>query len=160
MGDITREELNAFTAAHEKSAVALEKVANQLELIVSNQNKMLSKLENGISAVIIKGINEHCDDKFADTLEAVKRIEDFSTKTTEKVPTIVQEIISNSTLNKTVERVQYIVGACAVAIIVATVIIRGLDTRAIVNKDNQEMVQIINKINLIEKQLGIIDNTK
>ena len=151
MSEITREELNAMTQAYEKSATALEKIANQLEQIALKTDKLCDKLDNGMSDAIIAGVTTNYNQVHKETIDTLARIENFSIKTVDTVPVIVKEIINNSSISKNMEHIKWFVGIVGIVIIISTVIIRGLDTRLIMNKDIATLSSMENKIDINSK---------
>ena len=131
MSDISREELAAFTKAHSKSAVALDKITQTLEGIAIKQDKALDRIEHEVSDSIIEGVNNHYSSTHKDTISSLSRIEenqktmkDSLTGALEKIPSTIDEKIKNSSISKDIEHVKWLVGIVGFVIIICTVIIR------------------------------------
>jgi hypothetical protein len=155
MSEITREELNAFTSAHEKSAAALEKIAGQLEQIVGKIDKVTDKLDNGITNVIIEGVTKNYNQVHKETIDSLNRIEENGVIVVEKVPEKIKEIISNSEISKDIQHVKWFIGAVGLITIVALVIIRGMDSHILLKNENERLTQIERKIDAYLKPIEI-----
>jgi hypothetical protein len=123
MSEISKEELNAFTEAHIKSSVALEKIAERLENILNSQEVIVAKMTNGMPDTIIKGVVDNYNNTHKETVKSLERIEAKLSQT----PVDVIEKVSNSSIAKDIEHVKWFVGIVGVVVIVALVILRGLE---------------------------------
>jgi hypothetical protein len=123
MSEISKEELNAFTEAHIKSSVALEKIAERLESILNSQEVIVAKMTNGMPDTIIKGVVDNYNNTHKETVKSLERIEAKLSQT----PVDVIEKVSNSSIAKDIEHVKWFVGIVGVVVIVAIVILRGLE---------------------------------
>lgn len=155
--DITREELNAFTSAHEKSASALEKIACQLELITDKTDTLVAKLENGLPQTIVDAIISNYNVTQKETHETLKRIEDFSTKNIEKIPETVNSIITNSDIAQDIKHVKWFVTIVGLLSICVSLVVRAVDTKMTHNADATNLSiaerQIISHITALENEI-------
>jgi archaellum component FlaC len=147
MGEISKEELNAFTMSHEKTATVLEKIAGQLEQITSKQDKMISKLENGLSTTIIEGVTKNYNQTHRETIESLNRAEkaiEFNKELlTDKIPTVVKDTISNSSIAKDVEHTKWLVSSVGIVVVIVSIILKmmGTSTTNSESKILQHMLQ-------------------
>jgi Na+/phosphate symporter len=158
--EITKDELNAFTAAHEKTATVLEKIAGQLEQIVTKIDKVADKLDNGITDVIIDGVTKNYNQVHKETIDSLNRIENATVIVVEKVPEKVKEIISNSEISKDIQHVKWFVGIVGIVTIIALVIIRGMDSHMVVSAERAQLSELSQKLDahmLEVKQSGILN---
>jgi len=142
MSEITKEELLAFTDAHAKSAIALEAIANRLTDLTAKQDKMIDKITNGLANHIIDGVTANYNQTHKETIKA---LETLNAKC-EILPTKLIEKVNNSTMAKNIERAAWFIGIVGLAIIVATVVLRGLDDRSITNTLMKNMNQQIEQL--------------
>ena len=146
MSEITREELTAFTSSHEKVAVVLEKIANQLETIALKQDKLVDKFDNGVVKEIIQGVTNNYNTVHKETIDHLSRMESAIANNNvifvEKIPQEITEKLNNSEIAKDIAKVKWFIGIVGLVIIVATVILRGLDDR-LVTKQNSENTQVL-----------------
>jgi len=124
MADISREELVAFTEAHSKSAVALEKITEALEGLTKNQDKLLDKMTNGMSDSIIGGVVANYENTHKETIESLNRLEASMKDCSIRLPALVDERIKNSTMSRDVEHTKWLVGIVGLVIIICVVIMR------------------------------------
>jgi hypothetical protein len=130
MADISREELAAFTEAHTKSAVAMEKITDALENLTKNQDKLLDKMTNGMSDSIIGGVTANYDSTQKSTVECLERIESAITS----IPSMIDDKIENSSISRDAEHTKWLVGIIGFVIIVCVVIMR------VIGNDNTSKV--------------------
>jgi hypothetical protein len=126
MSDISREELAAFSEAHSKSAVALEKVSQTMAIIIENQEKIKDKLRESVSEHSIDDIKANQDKMCDDIKECILQISDNQKKLSEsfdnKFPAILSEKITTSTMARDIEHTKWLVGIIGLAIIIVTVL--------------------------------------
>lgn len=133
-GEISKEALDAFTAATIKSATELEKIVSSLQMVVEKQDKIVDRVFNGMTHEIIDGITKNYDNTHKETLstlEELKRaVETNKMILTEKVPVQIAEKLSVSDIATDMKHTKWIVGIATIVIIVVTVIFRimGYDT--------------------------------
>jgi hypothetical protein len=132
---LTRDELYAFTEAHKEQALALAKVCDNLTTISTKLDKLVEKLDNGIKKEIMESIvgvgDEHT------TLNLIKK--------------------DTADNKRNIEYAKWFVGIIALVIIIVNVVVRGIDTRMIVNKQEASTVATMQK--LLEdhlKQFGTV----
>jgi len=147
MGDISREELNAFTSSHEKVAGVLEKIAGQLERITLSQEKLLDKMSNGITKDIIEGVTHNYNTIHKETIVSLEKIQKFNDNT----PTLIDDKITNSQIAKDIQHVKWFVGIIGTVIVVALVVIRGLDMRHYFSLQKEDIRQIVTEVDSIRK---------
>jgi len=159
MSDISREELNAFTIANEKTSIVLEKIANQLEQIVIKEDKVMAKLENGIANVIISGVTRNYNDVHKETIDSLERVEtmvkDNKILLTNNLPLEISEKLSNSSIAKDIEHTKWFLAIAGIVIIVAVVIIRVLDNRSLSGKLSAETASLQHLLTLHMKEMEI-----
>jgi hypothetical protein len=139
MSEISREELSAFAEAHAKSAVALERVTDALEVITQKQDKIIDKMTNGVSEAIINGVTNNYDNTHKETVASLNRIEgmqkDILEAINSKVPTSLDEKLKNSTIARDIEHTKWFVAIVGIVVIIAMVILRllgvGLESKNI-----------------------------
>ena len=141
MSEITKEELAAFTDAHSRSAIALERITDRLEDIALKQDKIIDKLTNGVTHNIIEGVTTNYNATHKETIASLDRIE--ASNKPEAVKTMLKETIDNSSMAKDVGYAKWFIGIVGLVVIVALVIIRGIDTRIVVNKDLRSEIKKI-----------------
>jgi hypothetical protein len=139
MDVISKEELKAFTEAHEKTATVLEKIAGQLESITVTQNKLVDSLTNGIADKIIEGVTKNYNSVHKETIESLKRLEECS----KEVPVKIKESFDNTSMAKDISFTKWFVGIVGAVVIVATIILRGIDNRSIMNKENIQIIKTL-----------------
>ena len=144
MSDISREELISFTEAHSKSAIALEKITEALESITEKQDKIIDRMTNGVTDTIVKGVVENYNAVHKETISSLDRIEEgqvtIKTILDNKVPEIVQNTLGNSSIARDIQHVKWFVAIFGLIIMVATIVVRGLDNRSIVSQHDQTMM--------------------
>jgi hypothetical protein len=143
MADISREELIAFTVSHEKVAVVLDKIATQLELIATKQDKLIEKLQNGITETIINGVVRDYNITHKETIECLQRIELANKDMKDKFPIEVATQINNSSVAKDVGYAKWFILIVGLIVIVASVILRGIDNKIITKQEtsNSQVIQ-------------------
>ena len=128
MSEVSKEELIAFTEAHSKSAVALERITETLENITQKQDKIIDKMSNGLSEVIIRGIVDNYASIHKETVADLIRIEcnqkDIKEAILSKIPEVVSEKLTNSGIAKDLGYIKWFIGIVGMVIIVATVILK------------------------------------
>ena len=130
MSDISREELVAFTEAHSKSAIALEKITESLEHIAKSQEKILEKVANGLANAIIIGVTENYNNVHKETITSLGRIESTMIDCSSKMAGVVEDKVENSAMSKDVEHTKWLVGIIGIVIIVCVVIMRVIGTES------------------------------
>jgi hypothetical protein len=147
MADITREELNAFTSAHEKTATVLEKIAGQLEQITTKTDKLIEKLDNGLVTSVIDGVTHNYNAVHKETIDCLSRvekaIENNRSILADKVPDELAEKLANSSIAKDIDKAKWFIGIVGIVVVIAIVIIRGIDTRFILTKDTSTLQQLL-----------------
>lgn len=146
MEGISKEELNAFTQAHEKTATVLEKIAGQLEQIVIKQDKLVDKLDNGFSEIIIEGVTKNYNNVHKETIVSLTRLEEGVEINrgilTDKIPVVVASTINNSSIAKDVEHTKWFVAIATLVIIIVSVFFRIINTNTN-NKENQVLIHLL-----------------
>lgn len=127
MAEITREELQAFTEAHTKSSVALEKIAEKLTDITTKQDKLIDKLTNGITTSIITGVTDNYNTVHKETIMSLSRIETGQKDIRENMPNVVEEKIKNSNMARDIEHTKWFVAIVGIVVVVAMVILRSIE---------------------------------
>lgn len=151
MSEISREQLEAFTEATIKSATELEKIVSALHIVVEKQDKIVDRIFNGMVEEIVIGVTNNYNHTHKETIDSLKRIEDCNAKNVEKIPAVINEIITNSDIAKDIQHVKWFVTIVGIVIIVATVILRGLDNRTALNNEIIEFRKAIAEISEIKQ---------
>jgi hypothetical protein len=145
MSEISREELIAFAEAHSKTAVALDKITAALENITDKQDKIIDKMTNGISDAIVDGVTDNYNSTHKETVAALARLEsnqkDFRETITSKVPSIIDDKLSNSAMAKDIEHTKWFVATIGMVVIVATIILKFVGAPA-----DQRMIEQQNQV--------------
>ena len=128
MYEVSKEELSAFTESNTKSAIALERVTDALELIIQKQDKLFDKMTNGVSETIIKGIITNYDNTHKETVASLDRLEGKSKEILEaledRIPLTFEEKLKNSSISRDIEHVKWLVSIVGIVVIIAMVILR------------------------------------
>lgn len=154
MSDISREELVAFTEAHSKTAVALDKITGTLEAITQKQDRLVEKMTNGITDSIVDGVVSNYENTHKGTVASLDRIESYTKEMKDalilRLPTLVEEKLRNSDMAKDIQHTKWFVGIVGVAIIVAMVIIRviGTSLNANISEDNSDILKHMLKVHM------------
>jgi hypothetical protein len=143
MSEISKEELTAFTEAHTKLAVTLERVTDALESITQKQDKLLDKMTNGVSDSIIEGVVGNYNNTHKETIFTLDRIEKELVDFCSKVPALIDEKLVNSSISKDIEHTKWLTGAVGLVVIIAMVILRiiGTNLNANIVSDNTGALQ-------------------
>ena len=121
MSEISKEELMAFTESNSKSALALEKVADRLQDILHNQEKIIGTLT---SDTLVNKISETVS---AATLERLEQSnKEINETLTTKLPGTLMEKINNSDMAKDIEHFKLFIGATGLIIVIAVVVLKFL----------------------------------
>lgn len=158
MSDISREELAAFTEAHSKTAVALEKITGTLEDITQKQDKLVDRMTNGVTDSIITGVVSNYETTHKGTIASLDRIESYTKEMKDalilRLPTLVEEKLNNSDMAKDIQHTKWFIGIVGAAIVVAMVIIRVIGTALNANivEDNSKVLQHMLEVHM--KQTG------
>lgn len=143
MAEITREELIALTESNSKIAVALDRIASRLEDVTTKQEKILDKLSNGMSQTIINGVTTNYNNAHKDTIASLDRIEKYN----QGLDSFLDHKLDNSSIAKDIDRVKWFIGVVSLVIIVATVVLRGIDNRVIRTGEEKKLMQYLEEIN-------------
>jgi len=158
MSDISREELAAFTEAHSKTAVALEKITGTLEIITQKQDKLVEKMTNGVTDSIVHGVVSNYESTHKGTIASLDRIENYTKEMKDalilRLPSLVEDKLKNSDMAKDIQHTKWFVGIVGAAIIVAMVIIRVIGTALNPNivEDNSKVLQHMLEVHM--QQVG------
>lgn len=101
MSEITREELLAFTEAHARASVALDKISERLADILKNQEK----IQNGVYELVPSEVVKQYDAIHKDTVSYLTRIETTLNEIRDRmVVSIVDGVVKNynATHNETI----------------------------------------------------------
>ena len=120
MLEITRDELLAFTDAHAKSAVALEKISDNLGLIVKNQEKILDIITNGMTKDIVDGVTKNYNEVHKETIHCLTDI----SSGIKDLPSQFKTVIDNSDMSKDIDHAKFLFGAVALIVVIAVVILK------------------------------------
>jgi hypothetical protein len=123
LGEITKEELLAFTESNIAQAKALTKICDALDDISIKLDKMIEKFNNGLRSDIVRDIVGGGDQKT--TLNAIK-----------------QDTADNK---QNIREMKFLVGIVSLAIVIATVtttvILRGIDNRKLFSEFQQVITE-------------------
>lgn len=146
MSDISREELLAFTEAHARAAVTMEKITESLIAITQKQDKVIDKTGFIIDAVI-RGVNDNYNIIHKETISSLNRIEEGVKHTpadTDKVKELFQEALDNSTIAKDISKTK-IFTAIATTVTIVVIIIMRLIGAATEVRISESQVKAIKK---------------
>lgn len=133
--EVTKESLEIFTEATIKSATEMEKIVGALHAIISKQDQIVDRLMNGMAQEIIDGVVSNYNSVHKETIDCLRNLSECTKEVKNNMPIIMEDKVSNSTIAKDIEHVKWFVAIVGIAIIVATVVLRGMETRAIVTAE-------------------------
>lgn len=144
--NISRAELTAFTEAHSKAAVALEKVTDTLILITQKQDKLFDRMTNGVSECIVNGVNNNYDLIHKETVGLLNRIEGNQKLIMDglgkEIPLMVDERLKNSEMARDIGKTKFVVTISSVIIIIVIVIMRLIGTAAEFKLNGDQMAAL------------------
>jgi hypothetical protein len=109
---ITKEELQVMIDIQSKNVQQLTTIANQLSIIVEKENKIQDRLFNGFVKDIAEAVGES-------TAKCIK----------DSLPNMLKVEIENSKVSRDMEYTKWFIGIVGTVIVVALVVLRGLDNR-------------------------------
>lgn len=137
MSEITKEELFAFTEAHAKVSVALEKISDRLADIVNNQDKVLTSLT---ADTLVTKVAQAVAIATQSRIEAATR--EMNETLSTKLPGTLMEKINNSEISKDIGFVKTFVGIFGIVALVAFVVLKVFFTPQSITKDQiRQMIQ-------------------
>lgn len=141
---VSREELKAMIEVQSKNVEQLTVIANHLATIVERENKIYERLYNGLAKDISNSITTAID-ALKESVDVSK--EKQTTQCAAASPLLsgtLNTALENCSMSKDIGHVKWFVGIVGVVIVVATVILGGIDRRNeaydIVNKIKSELV--------------------
>ena len=129
---ISREELKAIIDTQSKATEQMVLVAKALTDILTEQKRITDKLSNGF----IKDLSERCKENGATCSSTIvrcfeKALEPFA----KDLPEIKEAVLITKDDNKFSK---WFIGTVGIIILVATVILRGIDTRIMLGKSDKQ----------------------
>lgn len=141
--EISKEQLIAFTEATTKSATELEKIVSALHLIVEKQDKIVDRIFNGMVDEIVDGVTKNYNNTHKETIDCLSRLEECHQDIRSNFPDNLEKKLQHSPWAKDIEHTKWFIAIVGVVVIVATVILRGLDSHVICNQDVLEIKKAI-----------------
>ena len=130
MSEISREELIAFTEAHARVSVALDKISERLADVLKNQDKIIGSLTaDTLAAKVADAVSVAT----ATRLEASSK--EINDTLTTKLPGTLMEKINGSDIAKDVDHAKMFLGILTLVIIVTTVLLKFFFNAPIVTQD-------------------------
>lgn len=136
--EISREQLEAFTEATIKSATELEKIVASLHIIVEKQDKIVDRIFNGMVDEIVKGVTVNYNNTHKETIDCLSRLEKCNEEIRNNFSNDIEKKLQNSSWAKDIEHTKWFIAIVGVVIIVATVLLRGLDNKTLLNQEAEQ----------------------
>lgn len=149
--EISKEQLIAFTEATTKSATELEKIVSALHLIVEKQDKIVDRIFNGMVDEIVEGVTKNYNAVHKETVECLLRLEKCNAEIKENFPEHIEKKLQNSPWAKDIEHTKWFIAIVGIVVIVATVILRGLDTRVCMSSELTELKKTVMNLSDVKK---------
>ena len=144
MSEISREELIAFTEAHAKSSVAMEKICDRLGDVLKNQEKILQCVSTGIPTTITAEVVRQYDAIHKDTVGYLERVEaatkDINDTIATKLPVTLMEKINSSDMSKDIDQAKIFLSILTLVVIVTTVLMRFFFNTTAVTQDQVRQI--------------------
>jgi hypothetical protein len=144
MPEISEEKLLAFTEAHIKSAVALEKVTDRLSDITVKLDKISDAMSNGMITKIVDGVTSNYDQTHKETIDSLCRLEvsnkEINETLTTKLPGTLMEKINSSDIARDIDHAKLFIAVIGIAIIVCNVVLSAIDRRNVMNSEVKKII--------------------
>ena len=126
---VSKDELKAMVEVQSKNVEQLTVIANHLSTIVDRENKIYERLYNGLSKEITSAIVLSVD-KVHELVTATKEAQTHQCAAAkENFGTMIDEKLNNCDMAKDIGHTKWFVGVVGLIIVVATVILGGIDRR-------------------------------
>jgi len=168
---LTKEEFKAALEVQAKATEQMVLIATSLREITVELKEVHSRLSNGAIKDIVQGVTENYSGIHKETVSCLLRIEEYQKDTQDmltsdvlvkkisdtistgtlsriedaiitKLPVTIIERFNNSGMAKDLDRAKWFIGIVGIAIVVATVVIRGIDTRFVAGNQDKEIQRV------------------
>ena len=145
-----KNELNQFSDASTQVAIALDKVIDRLEHVLTSQDKIVDKLSNGMITDIVNGVTNNYNQIHKETIETLNRLNGGCTEhrklLQENEKTFkedLRESLDNSSIAKDINHTKWFIGIVAILVLVVSFILRGLDNRASESQNIKDLIKMM-----------------
>jgi hypothetical protein len=148
--EISKAELLAVIEVMSKNATQLENIANSFRTTCEELKEINQRLNNGI----VDDIKEAVTGKVNNIVDEVKEVKDIVSNNYSNILTLIDPekgfpVVKSSVLatKEDIGKAKWFIGIIGFAIIVSTVILRGIDNRKSFNEELKQTITTMQKTN-------------